>query len=185
MYLRGFTLIELLVVIAIIGILSSIVLVSIGNARQSGADAGIKGNLSSIRTQAEVYASNNGWTYNPAVAIGPVGSNYSTASAGSACFPSVTAAQGIWGDPAIRQALISASNNAGIATLAGIASRSVVCVWRPPSAAAGAATSWVVAAVLKSDPASVWCVDNSGRAVLAPASSFSSAVGVQNLAACP
>ncbi len=57
---KGFTLIELLVVIAIIGILSSVVLASLNTARNKGADAAIKGNLSGIRAQAELeYDTNN------------------------------------------------------------------------------------------------------------------------------
>src|SRR3989344_8957238 len=60
---KGFTLIELLVVIAIIGILSSIVLLAIGNARSTGSDASIKANLSTIRSQAELYALMNGNSY--------------------------------------------------------------------------------------------------------------------------
>ncbi|MCR4334266.1 MAG: type II secretion system GspH family protein [Patescibacteria group bacterium] len=55
----GFTLIELLVVIAIIGILSSIVLASLSTARNKGRDAAVQGELSSLRSQAEIYASNN------------------------------------------------------------------------------------------------------------------------------
>ena len=56
----GFTLIELLVVIAIIGVLSSIVISSLGSARNHGNDAKIKAQLSSARSFAEIYYDNNG-----------------------------------------------------------------------------------------------------------------------------
>src|ERR1035437_2037440 len=49
----GFTLIELLVVIAIIGILSSIVLVSLNSARTKGNNARVIGETQQIRTALE------------------------------------------------------------------------------------------------------------------------------------
>ena len=61
---KGFTLIELLVVIAIIGILSSVVLASLNQARNKGANTAIKNNLANIRAQAELlYDSNNPNSY--------------------------------------------------------------------------------------------------------------------------
>lgn len=60
---RGFTLIELLVVIAIIGILASIVLVSLNDARNKGYDTQVKSDASQIRNAMEICYDDNSGSY--------------------------------------------------------------------------------------------------------------------------
>ena len=59
-YTKGFTLVELLVVIAIIGILASIVVVSLNNARTRARDTERLGEMNQIRTALESYFERNG-----------------------------------------------------------------------------------------------------------------------------
>lgn len=89
---KGFTLIELLVVIAIIGLLSSIVIASLGTARAKAKDAAIQSQLSSIRAQAEIYYSNNNNTYGFTSASPVTGLGQCTDSSAASMFlaPSTT-----------------------------------------------------------------------------------------------
>lgn len=57
---QGFTLIELLVVIAIIGVLSTLAIVALGNARLKSRDSKRMADLKQISTALELYYSDNG-----------------------------------------------------------------------------------------------------------------------------
>lgn len=57
---RGFTLIELLVVVAIIGVLASVVLSSLGDARSSARDSVRKSDLRAFKLALELYHAEHG-----------------------------------------------------------------------------------------------------------------------------
>jgi prepilin-type N-terminal cleavage/methylation domain-containing protein len=134
---RGFTLIELLVVVAIIAILVSVVLVSLSNAKNKGADASVKTNLNTVRGESELFFSNNDNKFLPAG-----GSTFAIATC-----PLYNAAgtNMLSRDKSIAYAIAEATKRGGNG-----------------NSCYNSSTAWAVAVGLKTSATTSWCIDAGG-----------------------
>lgn len=132
---KGFTLIELLVVVAIIGILTAIVLASLGTTRAKGADAGIKSDLAGIRSQAELlYVTYGGYGIDATPTAFAVGVCANTA------------------DTLFANGIVWGQVSHAVSTSGGLRS----CM--------STANSWAVGVQMKQNSTtSAWCVDSAGN----------------------
>ena len=134
---KGFTLIELLVVVAIIGILSAVVLFSLGDSRTKSNNSSVKANLSTARKQIELYYLNNN-------------ENYGSVPFGQATCPAYNAAatNAFASDQTINRAIVEAVSRGGNGS-------SCVSINTPSNA-------YAVAVGLKTFGQS-WCIDSAGK----------------------
>ncbi len=137
---KGFTLIELLVVVAIVGILASVVLVSLDNAKKKGEDSAVKTNLHTAVNQSEIFYLNGGNSYLPA---------------GGATFAIATCP------------VYNAAGTNMLSKDKAVANSIAEAVKRGDNSSCyNSANSWAVAVGLKSNAGNSWCVDNTGASKL-------------------
>ena len=136
---KGFTLIELLVVIAIIGILSGLIIVSMGGAQDAAKAARIKAAMDQFRSNAEIFKLQTGY-YNGATAISLAASTV-TPCASVTASPIETGKDG--------KALCDDIQSQGTGGLT---------LYMPASA-----TAYCISKVLPGTPTVTWCLDSVGH----------------------
>lgn len=154
---RGFTLIEMLIVLMIIVLLATVVLASLQISRKRSNDQAIKANLSTIQTEAEVYAQNY-LTANPTGTLA-----YGKGQNLGRCAPSGGGYMVTDQDPIIRNAIVAIGStaigqNVTDAQLNGSSSK-MMCFSNQYINGTGPDYTIVV---LLSD-GSVWCIDSTGQ----------------------
>ena len=162
---HGFTLIEILVVIAIIGILSTIVLTSLGTARTKANDAKVQAELSSMRGQAELFFGEYHDYGSPLTHASEV---CRTAGGGGSSSGTI-----------FQPESISAQSDSLYTLIRGIPLGYIVTCYTDPSEGGSQATGWAVS-VENPDATEHWCVDSTGAAKV-----YGASMDTVNAALCP
>lgn len=141
----GFTLIELLVVITIIGLLASIVLVSLSETKNKGKFAAVQANLNTVKSEAELYYAGN--------------NSYGTQMAENNPNASDCSGPRVFGISVVTAAISSATANGAAGAI-----NNRRCIIGGPNG-----QTWAVSIPLASGIGS-WCVGTGGIAILGTAS---------------
>ncbi|MES2014199.1 MAG: type II secretion system protein [Patescibacteria group bacterium] len=152
---RAFTLIELLVVIAIIGLLAASIVASLVIARGKAGDARVQHLMSNLRAGMEFYYASHANSYG-AYSSGATSGVCPVAGSGSATSAFPDTVSGTY------DVIRSLKQTQGVSVTACFSNSS----------------SWVVGAVLPSDPTgSYWCVDSRGAAKAVSATLATNSLG--------
>ena len=142
---KGFTLLELLVVVAIIGLLTTVVIAALNNARNKGGDAGVKTNLKNAIPQGEIY--------------------YGTNTAYPNSYTNVCSLGSVGGVAAIGSFVQAAAKANGYTYTATVGTDKRVVGSTAKATCNEMAIGWAAEVPLKSVSGQVWCVDNTGKAI--------------------
>jgi prepilin-type N-terminal cleavage/methylation domain-containing protein len=142
----GFTLIELLVVVIIIGILASIVIASLNDARKKGNDKAIMTNMKNAQNQAEI--------------------NYHTRTTNPSTYVGICSISGTAGGAKNIYPMIEAASKA--AGLNGVVNTSYAVAGSTTTATChvnGGGGAWAAEVPLFEGTNQMWCIDSLGKAI--------------------
>jgi prepilin-type N-terminal cleavage/methylation domain-containing protein len=145
---KGFTLIELLVVVGIIGMLATIVMVALNDAKNKGGNAAVKSNLAGARSQADVL--------------------YNIRTANTNSYTNVCTNGAVDGGQGIGSAVLTAARAARLTTYATNAIGS-----NTTATCNDSTTAW--AAEVPLIGGGMWCVDSTSKSKSTGASTLTSA----------